>query len=77
MQIHFENCGAYDETFVKDMLVIVQTTCKVEDMDMIDHSVKINGKWTSVTVQAPIASTEMLYQLYKNVDQDSRVRFKF
>jgi len=67
--------GANDGTFVEDMLVIVQSTCEVEDS--IDHSVKINGRWTSVTVHAPVANAEMLYQLYENVDRDPRVRFKF
>ena len=43
----------------------------------IEHSIKYNGKWASITVQAPVQSAQMLYQLYENVDRDPRVKFKF
>ena len=36
-----------------------------------------SGKWTSVTVSAPVKSAEMLYELYETIDRDPRVRFKF
>ena len=45
--------------------------------DRIEHSIKYNGKWASITVQAPVQSAQMLYQLYENVDRDPRVKFKF
>jgi len=67
--------GANEGSFVQDMIEIVQTTCEVEEE--IVHSVKVNGKWTSVTVEAPVVNAEMLYQLYENVDRDPRVKFKF
>lgn len=44
---------------------------------MIEHTIKYNGKWASITVQAPVQSAQMLYQLYENVDRDPRVKFKF
>lgn len=72
--------GAHDDTFVRDVLQIVANTCQVEtaeDKDPLDHSIKYNGKWASITVQAPVRSAEMLYQLYENVDRDPRVKFKF
>ena len=77
--------GAHDETFVQDVLQIVATTCQVVTTEttntntnhMIEHSIKYNGKWASITVQAPVQSAQMLYQLYENVDQDPRVKFKF
>ena len=69
--------GANDGAFVADMVSIVASTCEVEVADDIDHTVKVNGKWTSVTVQAPVKSAAMLYELYENVDRDPRVKFKF
>jgi putative lipoic acid-binding regulatory protein len=69
--------GANDGAFVADMISIVASTCDVEVADDIDHTVKVNGKWTSVTVQAPVKSAAMLYELYENVDRDPRVKFKF
>lgn len=68
--------GATEGGFLQDMLSIVATTCGKET-DAIQHSVKRNGKWTSITVEAPVDSAEMLYQLYENIDRDPRVRFKF
>ena len=47
------------------------------DTNQIEHSIKYNGKWASITVQAPVQSAQMLYQLYENVDRDPRVKFKF
>lgn len=70
--------GATDAgRFVTDMLQIVADSCEVEDGATLNHSVRDTGKWTSVTVKAPVKSAEMLYQLYENVDRDPRVKFKF
>jgi putative lipoic acid-binding regulatory protein len=69
--------GANEGSFVQDMLLIVATTCEVEATYTIDHTVKHNGKWASVTVKAPVKSAQMLYQLYEDVDRDPRVKFKF
>jgi putative lipoic acid-binding regulatory protein len=70
--------GAHEGGFLPDMLSIVAATCHKDlDVDEIQHSVKRNGKWTSITVQAPVANAAMLYQLYENIDKDPRVRFKF
>lgn len=68
--------GKNEDGFVPDMVSIVAETCSAQ-ADSIAHSVKHNGKWSSVTVHAPVQNAEMLYQLYENVDQDPRVRFKF
>jgi putative lipoic acid-binding regulatory protein len=46
-------------------------------MDDIRWRERVNGKWTSITVTAPIKSSTMLYELYETIDRDSRVRFKF
>jgi putative lipoic acid-binding regulatory protein len=70
--------GAHEGGFLPDMLSIVAATCNQDmDVDDIQHSVKRNGKWTSITVHAPVANAAMLYQLYENIDKDPRVRFKF
>lgn len=68
--------GANEGTFVQEMVAVVAESCEVEAED-ISHSVRMMGKWTSVTVQAPVQSADMLYQLYENVDRDPRVKFKF
>ena len=68
--------GANEGLFVEEMVAVVAESCQVEVND-IKHTTRENGKWTSVTVQAPVQSAEMLYQLYENVDRDPRVRFKF
>jgi putative lipoic acid-binding regulatory protein len=68
--------GANEGTFVQDIVAVVAESCQVE-VEKVEHSTRAHGKWTSVTVQAPVQSAEMLYQLYENVDRDPRVRFKF
>lgn len=69
--------GMNEGTFVQDIVAIVAEACEEEDPAKISHSVRVNGKWTSVTVRAPVKSSEMLYTLYEKVDQDPRVKFKF
>lgn len=67
-----------DGTFVVDILSIVAESCEVTTgPDSIKHSVRNKGKWTSVTVKAPVQNAEMLYSLYESVDRDPRVKFKF
>lgn len=68
--------GANEGLFVEEMVAVVAETCKVE-IDEVDHSTKTMGKWMSVTVEAPVESAEMLYELYECVDRDPRVKFKF
>lgn len=68
--------GRNEGGFVSDIVGVVAESCKVEAKD-VEHKTKVNGKWTSVTVQAPVESAEMLYALYENIDRDPRVKFKF
>jgi putative lipoic acid-binding regulatory protein len=68
--------GANEGTFVQDVLQIVADSCHVEK-ETVSFSTREMGKWTSVTVQAPVANAEMLYLLYENIDKDPRVKFKF
>jgi putative lipoic acid-binding regulatory protein len=68
--------GAAEGLFVEDMVTIVAESCRVE-ADTIHHTFRCTGKWTSVTVKAPVESATMLYQLYENIDRDPRVKFKF
>jgi uncharacterized protein len=69
--------GANEGDFVRDMLAVVAEACDCATPDDLSHSTKAVGKWTSVTVQAPVESSEMLYALYERVDLDPRVKFKF
>lgn len=63
-------------SFAPEMVGVVARSCGVE-RSMVKHTERKNGKWTSVTVHAPVRSADMLYQLYENVDKDPRVKFKF
>lgn len=69
--------GANEGLFVEEILQVVAESCRVEDVGRIQHKTRTMGKWTSVTVYAPVQSAEMLYELYENVDKDPRVKFKF
>jgi putative lipoic acid-binding regulatory protein len=68
--------GRNEGTFVEDIVAVVAEACESEP-DNISHSTRVNGKWMSVTVKAPVKSSEMLYTLYEKVDLDPRVKFKF
>ena len=68
--------GANEGSFVEDIVAVVAEACE-STPDKVSHSVRAMGKWTSVTVQAPVKSSEMLYSLYEKVDRDPRVKFKF
>ncbi|GKY90601.1 hypothetical protein MPSEU_000033700 [Mayamaea pseudoterrestris] len=69
--------GLNEGLFVEEMVALVAESCQVSDVKEIEHSVKVNGKWSSITVNAPVQSAEMLYALYEQVDRDPRVKFKF
>ena len=64
------------ESFAPEIIEVVAESCGVE-YTKIKHSKRQNGKWTSVTVHAPVESADMLYSLYENVDKNPRVKFKF
>lgn len=75
--------GQNHDSFVSEILLMIAQSCCVYDQyvnqptETIPHTTRINGKWISITVQAPVQSAEMLYQLYENVDQHPLVKFKF
>lgn len=64
------------ESFAPEIVEIVAKSCGVEE-SMVKHTMRKNGKWTSVTVHAPVKNADMLYSLYENVDKNPRVKFKF
>jgi uncharacterized protein len=68
--------GVNEGLFVEEMIAVVAEACEAE-VQSISHSFRAMGKWTSVTVKAPVKSAEMLYTLYEKVDLDPRVKFKF
>ncbi|KAL7481838.1 hypothetical protein ACHAW6_007517 [Cyclotella cf. meneghiniana] len=65
-----------NESFASEIVHLVAESCGVE-ISMVKHTKRKNGKWTSVTVHAPVKSADMLYALYENVDKNPRVKFKF
>lgn len=68
--------GVNESSFSREMVQIVADSCRV-DAEGIKYTERVNGKWLSVTVHAPVENAEMLYALYENVDKDPRVKFKF
>lgn len=70
--------GANEGPFVRDMVQLVASHAK-KNYDSIKHSVTTvkSGKWVSVTIMAPVESSQMLYELYEIIDRDPRVKFKF
>lgn len=68
--------GASEGTFVDDLVQIVAESCDV-GKEEVPYTTREMGKWTSITVKAPVASAEMLYSLYENIAKDPRVKFKF
>jgi putative lipoic acid-binding regulatory protein len=68
--------GLNEGTFAEEMVQVVADCCNVQS-DSVKFTERQNGKWTSVTVFAPVENAEMLYTLYENVDRDPRVKFKF
>ena len=61
--------------FESEIVDVVAKSCGV-DRSMVKHTHRKNGKWISVTVYAPVASSDMLYSLYENVDKDDRVKVR-
>lgn len=67
----------FDEAkFAPEMVNLVARSCGV-DASMVHHTERKAGKWTSVTIHAPVRDADMLYELYANVSDDPRVKFKF
>eukprot|EP00574_Skeletonema_japonicum_P012420 CAMPEP_0201723056 /NCGR_PEP_ID=MMETSP0593-20130828/7219_1 /ASSEMBLY_ACC=CAM_ASM_000672 /TAXON_ID=267983 /ORGANISM="Skeletonema japonicum, Strain CCMP2506" /LENGTH=215 /DNA_ID=CAMNT_0048214091 /DNA_START=163 /DNA_END=806 /DNA_ORIENTATION=- len=50
------------ESFAPEIVEIVAKSCGVEE-SMVKHTLRKNGKWTSVTVHAPVKNADMLYSL--------------
>ena len=38
---------------------------------------RVNGKWVSITMTIVVESSEVLYEVYRVIDEDDRVKFKF
>jgi putative lipoic acid-binding regulatory protein len=70
--------GANEGQFAADIIQLVAESCEVS-VDALHGkwTTRLNGKWVSVTVQAPVSSSDMLYALYHTIDRDPRVKFKF
>jgi len=68
--------GRNESSFASEMVQLVADSCQV-NVQEVEFSERVNGKWLSLTVHAPVESAEMVYSLYENVDKDPRVKFKF
>ena len=70
--------GANEGPFVVDMVELVAGHTNMHSSN-IKHSITNvkSGKWVSVTIMAPVQSSQMLYELYEIIDRDPRVKFKF
>jgi len=68
--------GANEGSFEEDMIALVAEFCSV-DVEKLSHSSRKNGKWISVTIDAPVTDGEMLYALYELINREPRVKFKF
>jgi hypothetical protein len=66
-----ENAGADDKLLSSIPPSIPQSSPSLE------YSAKTNGKYISITVHAPVESSEQLYSLYERIGRDERVKFKF
>lgn len=67
--------GANEGAFTAEIVNVVAESCEVDSQE-IEFSERHNGKWTSITVKAPVKSAEMLYMIYENIDRDPRVKYK-
>ena len=68
--------GLNEGAFAAEIVAVVAESCDVSSSD-VKFTERRKGKYTSVTVNAPVQSAEMLYSLYENIDRDPRVKFKF
>lgn len=68
--------GVNEGAFVSEIVAVVAESCNV-DVSSVKFSERKKGKYTSVTVKAPVDSAEMVYSIYENIDRDPRVKFKF
>lgn len=53
-----------EESFAPEIVRVVARSCGVDE-SMVKHTMRKNGKWTSVTVHAPVKNADMLYSLCK------------
>ena len=61
-----------DPTFRGDVIKSVEELTIVKGT-----SERVNGKWVSITLKVMVESSEVLYEVYKRIDEDKRVKFKF
>mmetsp|Transcript_5558 Transcript_5558/g.7680 ORF Transcript_5558/g.7680 Transcript_5558/m.7680 type:complete len:203 (+) Transcript_5558:53-661(+) len=62
--------------FVEDMVKIGADATNMRP-EMVSHSTREQGKWTSVTLNLYVTKADQLYKCYEEIDKDPRVKFKF
>eukprot|EP00179_Madagascaria_erythrocladioides_P000114 CAMPEP_0198313450 /NCGR_PEP_ID=MMETSP1450-20131203/4463_1 /TAXON_ID=753684 ORGANISM="Madagascaria erythrocladiodes, Strain CCMP3234" /NCGR_SAMPLE_ID=MMETSP1450 /ASSEMBLY_ACC=CAM_ASM_001115 /LENGTH=171 /DNA_ID=CAMNT_0044016445 /DNA_START=116 /DNA_END=631 /DNA_ORIENTATION=- len=72
----FKVIGLRQGDFVND---ISDSVCAVLDIErhLLDVSFRDKGKYRSITVNAPCNTADQVYDIYRAIDRDPRVKFKF
>ena len=67
-----------DTAFTDELMVAIGTVCECE-ASSIEYSVRetSSGKYRSITLHAPVTSSDMLYKVYATIREDERVKFNF
>ena len=70
--------GVADVTFTEDVIRIFAAATGVPSQE-IKYKIRVTDslKYISLTVDAAVTSSEMLYELYEKISVDPRVKFKF
>mmetsp|Transcript_4975 Transcript_4975/g.9106 ORF Transcript_4975/g.9106 Transcript_4975/m.9106 type:complete len:201 (+) Transcript_4975:130-732(+) len=72
----FKVIGLRQGEFAVDMRDSVANALEL-DSEFVKMSFRDNGKYRSVTLDAPCTSAEQIYSVYAAVSKDPRVKFKF
>lgn len=68
--------GRKEGEFEADMIKIISQVTGVE-AEVIKFTSRDTPKYLSVSIQAPVANAEMLYECYDALGEDSRVKAAF
>lgn len=72
----FKVIGVAQGAFANDIIDSVATALEM-DRKFLKTSFRDKGKYRSITVDAPVNSSEQIYNVYAAIGRDPRVKFKF
>lgn len=72
----FKVIGMAQGDFVNDIVDSVASALEM-DRKYLKTSFRDRGKYRSITVEAPVNTSEQIYDVYAAIDRDPRVKFKF